>query len=284
MEKLVRSHGELYLVDKDPNNRISIYAYIDYKSMDWISFIFCDSINPYRARKSIRLEYGRPVAVTPTHPIFSKTKHWDINTDGSDKILIDFLKSRNSTFPTHTNWERIRMLYIKHDMYHKGELWWKSKFYACDMPDYSNIWGMCNWTYLDNDPDNAHPVGYDEESNISIWSTDIGGLGLFVFDNSIRAKAKHAAKISIFAPEYMDYKPNDYECMKSKWVLPDGIKRKVIQILKRKSGMGGSNWEQAIASIDMAGCVCAYENGKQITSFYNIPDDLPMPDYMQLPE
>lgn len=95
VKKLVRRTGELYFVDADRENRCSIYVCIDYTALDWLSFIFCDAVDARRARKSIRLEACKPMAVYPNHRYFWRTKYWNINEDGYDEILMRLLAKKN---------------------------------------------------------------------------------------------------------------------------------------------------------------------------------------------
>lgn len=226
------------------------------------------------------------MAARPTHPLFKKTRYWEINKDGSDRILIDLLSRKNSLFPAHTNWERMRILYLKHDRTH-GEKWWLTHYHKYTLPDYTNIYGVCNWDYMDNDPDWAMPVNRNNDANLAIWASSVDGFGLLVYDDCDRFKAKRVAKISIFKPEYLPYTPNDYTCMKSLWRVDGSQKAQLVEILKKpwdSSDSQYANWDRALGWIDMNGAICACdENGKPITSINNLPRDMPMPDYTKLP-
>lgn len=220
-----------------------------------------------------------------TNPSFiQKDKTLEYKRSGYDKVLIDFLSRKNSQFPTHSNWERMRILYLKHDRTH-GEKWWESRYHNYEIPDYTNIYGTCNWDYMDNDPDWAMPVDRQNGANLGIWASSHDGFGLLVYDDCDRFKAKRVAKLSIYAPEYMPYIPNDYACMKTLWRLNAAKKKNLMEILKKPYDLSMAdytNWNKTLHWIDMdRGITACDANGKVISSFHDLPDDLPIPDYTQ---
>lgn len=274
MKKFVRRTGELYFVDADRENRCSIYVCIDYTALDWLSFIFCDAVDARCARKSIRLEACKPMAVFPNHRYFWRTKFWNINEDGYDKILMRLLASKNSMHQVHSNWERIRILYLKHDFFHASDKWWKCRYHKYDMPDYTNLWGITDWRLLDNDPDDAFLVFCNWDLNMAIYMTSNETPGLLVFDDADRDKAKRVAKISIFKPEYLPYTSNYYAGFKEIWTLGEEDKKKIGKSLKVRCNFvrkGGNKWLTALS---------------KLTPYMDDPvdiKDLQIPDYSLLP-
>lgn len=283
MKKLIRSTGELYFVDADRENRCSIYVCIDYTALDWLSFIFCDAADGRRARKSIRLEACKPMAVFPNHRYFWRTKYWNINEDGYDKILMRLLTSKNSMFPAHTNWERIRILYLKHDKYH-GEHWWQSRYHVYEMPDYTDIWGITDWRLMDNDPDDSFPVFCNRELNMAIYITPRDIPGLLVYDNENRDKAKQVAKISLLKPEYLPYTSNYFAGFKEIWTLNQQEKKKIGKSLKVRCNFvkkGGNKWLTGLSGLlpykdELAEFFPKMAGISSISNF-------PIPDYSLLP-
>ncbi len=94
-----------------------------------------------------------------------------------------------------------------------------------------------------------------------------------VCDHWSRHKSTKCAKISFHSPEYV----RDWQFLgKKKWILTREEKENLIAFLNQSIPDYISRWKDII---------CTYNNNQQyVDEVQDIPEDLPMPDYMQLPE
>lgn len=279
MKKLIRKTGELHFIDADRENRCSIYLCIDYTALDQVSFIYCNAVDARRAKKSIRLEAAMPMAVFPNHPCFSRTNLWNIKEDGRDQILMNLLAGKNSMFPAHTSWERIRIVYLKRDRTY-GCAWWQVPWDNYQLPDYTHLRGTRDWRRLDNDPDDAWPVSCSLDLNMAIDMTPLNTPGLLVYDDASRNKARRVARLSLFAPQYLPYTSNHYTGFKEIWSLAEYDMKKIRKILKKRSNFtrkGGSKWLDGLSGLKIYMDDPAVLNGLEIPDYSHLPCYNPFP-------
>lgn len=283
----------MYWIETDHEYRCSLYVVYDRGNFGAWSYVFCNTSSYKNASKSIRLTLSMPCAIIPNVKCVGKARFWNIDDDGYGKILLNVLQRKNSKFANRTNWERTWFIMHKHGYASWLEL---PQIVPETIPDYEHIWGICDWDYGDTDPDGASLIVVDRKNNISIYSSSMHynilqpdeeeESGLLVFDDFIRYRAKKVAKISIYTPEYLLWHPNSYACQKSVWRLNENEKKILINLLKKRNrnDKRKTNWEDLLYSLKRDGFMKYDRASKKYEIDENFISDLPMPDYMLLPE
>ncbi len=165
-----------------------------------------------------------------------------------------------------------------------------------DIPDYAHLWGIADLAYGDTDPDGASWIEINHAHNMSIYSSAVHynvlepdeeeESGFLVFDDAERYRAKKVAKISVFEPVYLFHHPNSYACAKEEWRLNDEEKKVMIKLLKmrHRNNKGKTNWQYLLDNLKRDGFIVYDQTTGKYEENENFPTDLPMPDYMLLPD
>ena len=165
-----------------------------------------------------------------------------------------------------------------------------------EIPDYSHLWGISSWEYLDFDPDDPSWVEINKQYNMSIYTSshyydilhpdDTEESGILVFNDCERYRAKKVAKISIFEPVYLPHHSHTYACAKTEWRLTPDEKKILIKLLRMRHRTNKRiiNWQFALDVFKREGIIKYDIKTNNFLEINDFEPDLKMPDYLLLPD